>query len=198
MSFIHYLFLGHFEHDGDVVRFAKSPRDGAYWPVIRRPLDPEAIKAVLRQVKGADVEELAFPDDWRIWWEDGYLVCDKYTRNPEAINFVTHLVERTGCDIHDVSAHRDIPLSDWLAAMRCYAKPGLDGDPGVRSGGGGIRTPRETPEKTALSPEGGAKSGALPTEPNISDPDLARIIVAWPDLPDHIRAAVLALVGTVG
>jgi hypothetical protein len=37
----------------------------------------------------------------------------------------------------------------------------------------------------------------LPTEAE-SDPDLARIIIAWPNLPDHIRAAVLALVGTVG
>jgi hypothetical protein len=29
----------------------------------------------------------------------------------------------------------------------------------------------------------------------VPDPDLARVIIAWPDLPDHIRAAVLALVG---
>ena len=27
-------------------------------------------------------------------------------------------------------------------------------------------------------------------------PDLARIITAWPDLPAHIKAAILALVGT--
>ena len=26
-------------------------------------------------------------------------------------------------------------------------------------------------------------------------PDLARVVAAWPDLPPHIRAAVLALVG---
>jgi hypothetical protein len=30
------------------------------------------------------------------------------------------------------------------------------------------------------------------------DPDLARVIDAWPDLPPHIRAAVLALIGTAG
>ena len=30
----------------------------------------------------------------------------------------------------------------------------------------------------------------------LSDPDLQRIIDAWPVLPDHIRQAVLALVGT--
>jgi hypothetical protein len=29
-----------------------------------------------------------------------------------------------------------------------------------------------------------------------TDPDLARVLVAWPALPPHIRAAVLALVAT--
>jgi hypothetical protein len=29
-----------------------------------------------------------------------------------------------------------------------------------------------------------------------ADPDLARVVTAWPDLPAHIKAAVLALVGT--
>jgi hypothetical protein len=29
-----------------------------------------------------------------------------------------------------------------------------------------------------------------------TDPDLARVVESWPDLPSHIRAAVLALVGT--
>jgi hypothetical protein len=31
---------------------------------------------------------------------------------------------------------------------------------------------------------------------NPADPDLARIITAWPVLPAHIKAAVLALIGT--
>jgi hypothetical protein len=30
------------------------------------------------------------------------------------------------------------------------------------------------------------------------DPDLVRIVEAWPTLPVHLRAAVLALVGTAG
>jgi hypothetical protein len=29
------------------------------------------------------------------------------------------------------------------------------------------------------------------------DPDLARVVSAWPDLPEAIRRAVLALVGTL-
>ena len=123
MSFIHYLFLGHFEHDGEVVRFSKSTSDPVYRPVVRSPLDREAIKAVLQEVTKAEVEELAFPEDWMIWLEDGYLVCDKYTRDRQAIDFVARLVERTRCDIHDVSGHCDITLHDWLDVTQAYAKP---------------------------------------------------------------------------
>jgi hypothetical protein len=55
----------------------------------------------------------------------------------------------------------------------------------------GNRTDPETTEKIALSGPGAAKPGAV-----TADPDLARVIIAWPDLPAHIRAAVLALIGT--
>lgn len=115
MSFIHYLFLGHFEHDGEVVRFSKDPRDPVYRQVVSRPIDTEAVEAVLREVRGAEADGLAFPDGWMIWLENGYLVCDKYTRNRDAIDFVARLVERTRCDICDVSTHYGLPLDDWLA-----------------------------------------------------------------------------------
>lgn len=36
-----------------------------------------------------------------------------------------------------------------------------------------------------------------PPRPAEPDPDLSRVISSWPTLPDHIRAAVLALIGTV-
>ena len=112
MSFIHYLYLGHFEHDGEVMRFSK------YRPVIRTPLDDKEFEAVLREVKGAGAEDLGIPEEWAIWQEDGYLVCDKYTRNREEIDFITRLVERTHCDIHDKSAHCDITLREWLETLR--------------------------------------------------------------------------------
>ncbi|MCE9566704.1 MAG: hypothetical protein K8U57_32265 [Planctomycetes bacterium] len=35
------------------------------------------------------------------------------------------------------------------------------------------------------------------SEGGIPDADLARLVVAWPTLPEHIRAAIRALVGTV-
>jgi hypothetical protein len=122
MSFIHYLFLGHFEHEGEIVRFIKGPNDAAYRPVVRSSLDVEAVKALLREVTGAEVDDLVFPEDWTMWLNDGYLVCEKYTRNREAISFVSRLVERTRCEIYDVSAHINITLGDCLKAMLGYAK----------------------------------------------------------------------------
>ena len=88
MSFIHYLFLGHFERDGEAVRFSKSPSDAAYKPVVSRPMDTQVIKTVLQESRGAKVNDLSFPDAWGIWMDDGYLVSDKYTTNQEAINFI--------------------------------------------------------------------------------------------------------------
>jgi hypothetical protein len=37
---------------------------------------------------------------------------------------------------------------------------------------------------------------ALPVAQPPSDPDLARVVEAWPDLPEALRRAVLALIGS--
>ena len=43
---------------------------------------------------------------------------------------------------------------------------------------------------------GAAKSGAVSAASAPSDPDLARLIDAWPTLPGPVRRAVLALVNS--
>jgi hypothetical protein len=43
---------------------------------------------------------------------------------------------------------------------------------------------------------GGAKSGALADNFTCMDPDRQRLIDAWPTLPESIRRAILALIGT--
>lgn len=121
MSFIHYLWLGYFERDGEHLRFARGP-DGAYRPVIRRPINPVTIKATLPAGFAAETEPLRFPDEWSVWAEGGYLVCDKYTRNEGEVEFVTRLVERTGCDIYDAAGHSTITLAEWLAVTPGTAK----------------------------------------------------------------------------
>ncbi len=90
-----------------------------------------------------------------------------------------------------------------------------------RSGRYWTRTPPETTANTRRSGESGAKSGALsggsdpepapdhpqPTAPNTPagasddwqhDADLREVVRSWPSLPPPIRAAVLAMVRTVG
>jgi hypothetical protein len=59
------------------------------------------------------------------------------------------------------------------------------------SGEGGIRTPLDFSKKTAYFVQAGAEAGAL------TDPDLTRVVVAWRDLPEQIRAGILALVKAV-
>ncbi len=52
-----------------------------------------------------------------------------------------------------------------------------------------------TPSK---SPGCSAGCSAQQNERGITDPNLARVVEAWPTLPDALRRAVLALIGTNG
>jgi hypothetical protein len=62
------------------------------------------------------------------------------------------------------------------------------------SGEGGIRTTRNSRVKTALSRQGGAKSGAR-TETTVPHaPELLALIEAWPRLPDALKAGILAMI----
>ncbi len=58
----------------------------------------------------------------------------------------------------------------------------------------GLEHPPLKPPRTAISTSGGAKSDARDAPKPVQDPDLTNIMVAWPELPEHIKAAVKALV----
>ncbi len=45
---------------------------------------------------------------------------------------------------------------------------------------------------------GGAESGAVPPISTPNDPDLTRLIDAWPTLPEAIKAGILAMVTAAG
>jgi len=61
-------------------------------------------------------------------------------------------------------------------------------------GGEGNERPPRIPEKTHFSREGGAESGALADLSTTPDPYLARLIEAWPDLPEAVRRDILEMI----
>ncbi len=61
----------------------------------------------------------------------------------------------------------------------------------------GLEHPAQTPRKKAMSDQGGAESGApdAPNAPSLPvDPNLRRIIDAWPDLPEAAKTGIVAMV----
>jgi hypothetical protein len=47
-------------------------------------------------------------------------------------------------------------------------------------------------------PDGDSRRGAAAAPAAVTDPGLARLCSAWPALPAHIQAAILALAATAG
>jgi hypothetical protein len=58
----------------------------------------------------------------------------------------------------------------------------------------GLEPATDFSKKTAISAEGGAKSGALFPHPPESDPDLAKLLAAWPTLDTETKAMLLHMV----
>lgn len=97
---IHYIYVGNFARLGDFIEFQKQA-DGALRPVVSRPLSREIIEDVLKQ-RGLTMSSI--PDEWGIWLDDGFIVCDRFTHSRAAIELVRRLAKVTGCDVADYSS----------------------------------------------------------------------------------------------
>lgn len=94
---IHHLYVGHFEKDRGVMKLEKRKGDGAPRAVVVRPLDMATVQELLEE-KGVDGTNI--PEDWRLGIEEeGIIVCEAYTRNQDAIDFIGKLATKTGCDV---------------------------------------------------------------------------------------------------
>lgn len=123
MSFIHYLFVGDFDRDEHGIRFVRPGPGEPFRPVVARPLTPNMVAAAVRDVTGGANETI--PNDWSAWLDDGFLICDRYTKNPREIEFISRLVEQTGYSLYDRSVHEEVSLPEWLAVVH-----GTAGHPG--------------------------------------------------------------------
>ena len=60
--------------------------------------------------------------------------------------------------------------------------------------GRGLEQPLLSPGKSPVPVQGGAESGAVGAQSTLVDADLRAIIEAWPELPDAVKAGILAMI----
>jgi len=132
---IHYVYIGHFAHQGDFIAFQKQA-DRSLRPVVTRPLSMETIQQVLHQ-KGLTTASL--PEEWGLWLDDGFIVCDRFTHSPDAIEVVRSLATETGCDLADYSSQSLLSPEELSFAW----------EPQVQSGNGNLQRSRADPATTA-------------------------------------------------
>ena len=67
-------------------------------------------------------------------------------------------------------------------------------------GATGFEHPAENSGKTRVLAHSGAESGALSVRDGVGlssdDPDLRAVVEAWPNLPDTVKAGILAMIRT--
>ncbi len=92
-------------------------------------------------------------------------------------------------------------MSDWVGVVRDPWTTRATSRP-ARLGDTGLEPPSLTDsadnhlQKSAL--QGGAESGAVEDGSHVIDPDLLRVIDAWPELPAPIRSGILAMIQAAG
>jgi hypothetical protein len=135
MSFLHLLYVGHFEHEGNFIRFRNTPTDPLLKPVIRYPLNMDEVKRVAQQAGIQGTGSSPFPDEYPMWVEDGYLVGDRYALDREAIDLILRLVRVTKCELVDFNARSVIRPEELAPPGITQAVSSLSGIRNSRSEG---------------------------------------------------------------
>jgi Ca-activated chloride channel family protein len=119
---------------------------------------------------------------------DAYFrILERHARVKEVLQLGNHLVWLTPSGtalVIDTSDGKD-KLGDEEIDKLFVAKP----NPSPANSSGKPSGPLAPP----LTPEPGKRP-----EARLADPGLQRVVAAWPQLPEHIKAAVLTLVGSAG
>src|SRR5262245_48560969 len=99
---LHYIYLGHFQHEGDFIRIKKLPgRLAGSRILVERPLDLTVLSRLL-ELRGLSPESI--PESWNLSVSDEeYIVWECSVVDPGAAEFLSSLREHTGCDIADYS-----------------------------------------------------------------------------------------------
>lgn len=99
----HYLYVGHFEREGDFIRFApkSDSKPALYGPVIQRPIDPTIVQQLIAE-KGYIKDSI--PESWCMVIGSGYVVWDRFCGEIAAADLIVQLAQKTDCDLADYSS----------------------------------------------------------------------------------------------
>jgi len=89
-------------------------------------------------------------------------------------------------------AHEKTPVNPGVTAA-CDVPPAWDA-----MGDDGLEPTQESSGNRGGGDQSGAECGAVGAPKSTFGPELAAVVEAWPELPEHIRAAILALVTSTG
>jgi hypothetical protein len=109
---IHYLYAGHFDHEGDFIRFERQSdsKPSLYRPVVRQPLETAVVHDLLA-LKGVVATHV--PEQWAMRIDDtGFIVWDRFSADEEALDFIRRLAILTGCDLADYSSLTLLKVED--------------------------------------------------------------------------------------
>ena len=113
MSFVHLVFVGDFERDGEWIRYANSPDNPILKPVVRRPIDLNLIRR-LAGTAGAESHDELLLASWGLWLEDGYLGANRYALTADGINFIARVVASGAYQLVDDQGHLPVTVEELV------------------------------------------------------------------------------------